>query len=256
MSYCDDTSAGGGNRVFETTRWARIKALQTAGQVDKAQLLECLARSYWKPVYCYLRRKGYDNESAKDLTQGFFCEVLLGRDLMSRADRSRGRFRDFLVRALENYVTDEHRRAAAHKRSPVRGILPFDEDDPAYLGRSPSKSPEQAFFYGWVTSLLDNVLAELKRECHNTGKELHWRLFEAAILKPLFDRHKPPMLGKLCTDYGIDSEQRISNMLVTVKRRFRAVLRRHLLRYGSTDKDVQEQLDELIEILTKSHSAR
>jgi len=250
-AYSDDTSMGGASRVFETTDWTRIQQLESVTEGEKNSLLEPFARSYWKPVYCYLRRKGYDNDSAKDLTQGFFCEVLLGRELIGRADRLRGRFRDYLVRALENYVTDEHRSSGARKRSPQQRLLSLDTDDLPPVGQYPTKNPEQAFYYSWATTLLDNVLAELKRECYNTGKETHWRLFEAAVLRPLYARRKPLSLSELCQEYGIESEQQISNMLVTAKRRFRAVLGRTLHRCEGADTDTREQLSELIEILSR-----
>ena len=69
-------------------------------------------------MYCYLRRKNYDNERAKDLTQGFFHEVVLNRALIERADQAKGRFRSFLLHALNEYLIDEQRKETAQKRIP------------------------------------------------------------------------------------------------------------------------------------------
>ena len=87
---------GGETETFLTTHWSLIEDVQSRGDKDRA-LIGLLLGKYWKPVYCYLRRKGYDNEQAKDLTQDFFHEVVLSRDLVRRADQSKGRFRSFLL---------------------------------------------------------------------------------------------------------------------------------------------------------------
>jgi len=88
MAYSDQTGMGGTRQAFLTTQWSLIEDIQDGKDQDKA-LIGFLLRQYWKPVYCYLRCKGYGNEQAKDLTQGFFHEVVLNRDLVGRADQSR-----------------------------------------------------------------------------------------------------------------------------------------------------------------------
>ena len=90
---------GGAREVFLTTHWSLIGDIQSKHDKDQA-LMNLLLKRYWKPVYSYLRQKGYDNEQAKDLTQGFFYEVVLNRNLVQRADQCKGRFRSFLLHAL------------------------------------------------------------------------------------------------------------------------------------------------------------
>ena len=99
---------------------------------DRA-LIDLLLKLYWKPVYCFLRRKGYDNESAKDLTQDFFHEVVLGRDLIQRADPSKGRFRSFLLTALKRYLINAAEARRAQKRIPSEKLVSLNGIDPAEI---------------------------------------------------------------------------------------------------------------------------
>ncbi|MBN2314062.1 MAG: hypothetical protein JXM79_09040, partial [Sedimentisphaerales bacterium] len=99
MENSDWTNMGGARQTFLKTHWSLLEGIQKRGDKERA-LIGLLLERYWKPVYCYLRRKGYDNEQAKDLTQGFFHDVVLDRDLIDRADPSKGSFRSLLLHAL------------------------------------------------------------------------------------------------------------------------------------------------------------
>ena len=121
MKYTDRTSIGGAHSSFQTTHWSIIQAAKTDDLTRRQTIVGNLMATYWKPVYCYLKRRGYDNETAKDLTQGFFCEIVFGRGLVRKADREKGRFRTFLLTALERYVISvrRHETRAALQGRPV-----------------------------------------------------------------------------------------------------------------------------------------
>ena len=145
-----------------TTHWTLIGDIQQQSDRDRA-LIGVLMERYWKPAYCFLRQKGYDNESAKDLTQGFFHEVVLNRDLVSRADPARGRFRTLLLHALSQYLMDQHRKDRAQKRIPPDKLVLLDVSDPESLPASLGElEPEQCFDYTWKVELLERVIAEVK----------------------------------------------------------------------------------------------
>ena len=114
MKRDDMTDMGGAGEAFLTTHWSIIDNVSSSDDDKNQALIGLLLDRYWKPVYCYLRRKGHDNEQAKDLTQGFFHEVVLTRNLIGRADSTKGRFRTFLLHALNQYLADEQRKEAAH----------------------------------------------------------------------------------------------------------------------------------------------
>ena len=119
MEKKDYTKMGGSGAVFLTTHWSLIEAAGSEETDPDRSLIGLLMEQYWRPVYCYLRRKGYDNEQAKDLTQGFFHEMVLGHRLVEKADAAKGRFRTYLLTALNRYVVNVHnaetaRNAAIH----------------------------------------------------------------------------------------------------------------------------------------------
>ena len=118
MNRDDYTDIGGVGKVFLTTHWSLIEGIGAGDDDKNSALIELLLKKYWKPVYCYLRRRGYGNEEAKDLTQGFFQEVVLGRKLIDKADRTRGRFRSFLLTALNRFLINIHQKEASKRYIP------------------------------------------------------------------------------------------------------------------------------------------
>ena len=90
MKVSGRTSIGGVASRFQTTQWSNILAAQTTDETRRQFMLENLIETYWKPVYCYLRRKGCENETAKDLRQAFFSEIVFGRGLIQKANRAKG----------------------------------------------------------------------------------------------------------------------------------------------------------------------
>ena len=93
MKWWQKTSMGGASSQFPSTHWSLILNAGTQDETRRRLATESLIEGYWKPVYCYLRKRGYGNEEAKDLTQDFFCELFLGPKLLQAADRKIGRFR-------------------------------------------------------------------------------------------------------------------------------------------------------------------
>lgn len=253
MSKSHDRTAIGGVRVrFQTTHWSQIGRARTNDADERRQIIDNLIRTYWKPVYCYLRCKGYPNEKAKDLTQGFFHEIVLERDLIRQADRSRGRFRTFVLTALDHYVSNEHRRETAAKRVPGSRAKRVD-----FKGLSDvavarlSARPEQVFNYAWATTLLDEVLTEVKNSFCETGRRAYWEIFRARVLAPIVDNEMPAALAEICKRCGVANEAKASNMIVTVKRRFRSVLELKLRQLVQDDSTVEAELSELLDVLSK-----
>ncbi len=246
MRSLDQTDLGGTIRTFLTTRWSLIGHIQQDQDPDQA-LIGLLLQRYWKPVYCYLRRKGCDNEQAKDLTQGFFQEVVLNRRLVERADPSKGRFRAFLLHALKQYLVDERRKAAAHRHIPKEKLVSLEIGEPPVLPQTTSNwRPEDCFIYAWKAAMLDETLAEVQSDCLDHGLEMHWNAFEARVLRPALENNPPPSLTRICELYAIASEAKASNMIITVKRRFQAALRKHLRSTVASDEEAEEELQDML----------
>ena len=106
--------------MFATTRWSLVAAAQDPAAPESRQALADLCAAYWYPVYAYVRRRGYDHHKAQDLTQGFFARLLEKNDLAA-ADRTRGRFRSFLLAACQHFLANQHDHDTAQKRGGGRG---------------------------------------------------------------------------------------------------------------------------------------
>jgi RNA polymerase sigma-70 factor (ECF subfamily) len=251
-----ETTMGGPKGSFETTRWTQIQKAKTHDQERRQISVNNLLRKYWKPVYCYLKHKGYSNEDAKDLTQGFFHEIVLGRELIQQADQTKGRFRTFLLTALDRYVTSMYRKETAKKRRPERGVAQLENVELSGVQLGESKTtPELAFHYTWATSLLDEVLAKVRDEYCGTDRAAYWEVFQATVVAPIFDNTEAPSLTELCDKYGIESEKKASNMAITVKRRFATALRNHLRQFVGSDSEVDDEFRALVEILSEGGAA-
>jgi DNA-directed RNA polymerase specialized sigma24 family protein len=238
---------GGTAETFLTTHWSLIENIQK--QQDPGQaLIGLLLERYWKPVYCYLRRKGCDNEQAKDLTQGFFHEVVLSRRLIERADPSKGRFRAFLLHALKQYLIDMSRRESIQANIPPDKLIRLEIARLPVLPQTISQwSPEACFHYAWKSAILDQTLAAVKEGCLCADQETHWQVFRDHLLDPTLEGREPPPLKELCQRYGLASEKAASNMVITVRRRFQRVLRKQLRSTVSSDAEADEELRDILE---------
>lgn len=247
------TSVNDADERFHTTHWSVILSARTDNEHQRRAVISDLTGRYWRPVYCYLRRKGYREARAKDLTQGFFCEIVLGRELIQHADQAKGRFRTLLLTALERYLVSVHRREGRQKRQPKAGIQQLDINKLPDLTTSQREmKPDEAFYYTWAADLLDQVLAEVKEEYCTTERTAHWEVFRAKVVAPILDSAPGTSLAEICKKYGIEDESRASNMIITVKRRFRAILKRRLRNLVQADSEVEEELKEVFAILSRS----
>ncbi len=152
MERYEHTSMGGTSEGFLTTHWSVIDEIAADSDTRNQALINELLKKYWKPVYCFLRHKGYENEQAKDLTQGFFQEVVLTRKLIQHADKAKGRFRTLILSALEQYLARVYRKETAQKRMPKDKLLQLEQIDPAELpDLIRGLTAEQSFNYAWLS---------------------------------------------------------------------------------------------------------
>ena len=252
MGHHDETSMGGTGRAFLTTHWSLIGGMRSNDERNRA-LIGLLLSRYWKPVYFYLRRKGYDNEDAKDLTQGFFHEVVLNRKLVESADPARGRFRSFLLYALERYLIDQTDKQAARKRIPREKLVSLDSADhwdvPAAISES---SPADSYNYGWMSALVDQILSQVEAKCREQGMEAHWNIFRDKVVGPILEDAASPSLADVCEKYGIEDKKKASNMIITVKRCFQAALKECIHNTVSPEGDIDEELREIMRFFPES----
>lgn len=231
----ENTSYGGSNSQFQTTEWTKI----VNSTIGKSILAE-LYNKYWRPVYSYLRRKGFSNDQAKDLIQGFFSEKVLGQQLLQKADRTRGKFRTFLLTSISNYAIDLNR-----KKRPMKGI------DEKLEKPSDIDNPEIEFHIAWAKELLQSVLEELEAECISHDKIIHWEIFRTWLLESNVADGKVNM-SVICAKYSIDDVNKAYNMISNIKGRFRKILRRRLRHEVDSDAEVDEEINKFIQIFSRS----
>lgn len=137
------------------------------------QALDRLCRSSWQPIFSFIRRLGYNNEDAQDLAQGFFQHVLT-HNVLSYADKERGRFRTFLLASLKNFVSNEARKLRAEKRGGHVKFISLDQDEQDDAGPAPQiASPEnfdQGFDRAWAEDILRRTLETLRQDYERSGK--------------------------------------------------------------------------------------
>ncbi|MBP8302978.1 MAG: sigma-70 family RNA polymerase sigma factor [Phycisphaerae bacterium] len=136
------------------------------------QALETLCRTYWVPLYAYVRRCGHGPQDAEDLTQGFLTR-LIEKDLVRAADRERGRFRSFLLTSLKHFVADQRDRAKAVKRGGLARRVPMDvgsAETRFRLEPVDEWTPDRFFEHQWAVTVLETVFDRLRRQYEAEGK--------------------------------------------------------------------------------------
>jgi RNA polymerase sigma-70 factor (ECF subfamily) len=212
---------------FTTTHWSELQAARTASPQHRQAVLDNLARRYWKPVYHYLRARGHADAEACDITQEFFVDIILGRDLFAGADPDKGRFRPYLLHCLKTFLHERHRRERALARSPARPILSLDAwtntESSRFEPPAPDVSPEYLFHRQWAASLLEHVIGRLRTACEATGLHVHYTIFHERFVRPALEHAAPTPLEALANRFGLTVKQ-VANRGETVRRRFRGLL--------------------------------
>jgi len=169
-SSSGQTSAPGD--IFATTHWTVVLAAGRPRSLQAARALEELCRTYWYPLYAYVRRRGHSKEDAEDLTQAFFVRLLENNSFAS-LDSERGKFRAFLLASLKHSLANERDKAQAQKRGGGAANLSLDwqtADTKFQVADAQEPSPDKAFDREWALALLAKVIERLQRECAADGK--------------------------------------------------------------------------------------
>lgn len=222
-----DTWIGGERLDFSATDWTLVRLAARDGV-----RMDALIRVYWKPLYFFVRRKGFDNESAKDLVQGFLTQ-LLRRELIAHAEPRKGRFRTLLLAALENYLKDRARDAGRAKRDARVASIDFLQGEAEFLsGRftPPDAHADQA----WAHALFAECLSRLEASpAHELALKLHLAGESHASIAER-------------TGLG---DGALRSALHRLKERFREILTRELSSTAPRPDDVPEEIEEFISLL-------
>jgi len=232
-------------RVFATTRWSLVLtgANSDGDQQKAAEALAELCRTYWRPIFSYVCRRGYSNEDAQDLTQDFFLMVL-ETNWLRQADQGRGRFRSLLLKSLQNFLNNVADRNRTLRRG---GSVQFVSWD-AWMAEAPSISdrvldslaPERLFDLRWAATVVEQALRRLREECEGKGR---LRLFEA-LRDHLTAEHADISYADLAAGLGV-AETVVKKQLHNLRQRYRWLLREEVAHTVENPADVDDEIRHL-----------
>lgn len=214
-------------------------------EAEREAALGALCRSYWHPIFAYIRKRGHPAEAARDLTQEFFLQIL-GRRLFGRADRQQGRLRSFLMVSVQYFLADQADRARAVKRGGGVGDLPFVFDRGEEISvREPghAETPERVFERRWAWAVVERVTAALREEYERQGRIAQFHLYS----RYLMGRGDVPY-GELAARAGMN-EGALRTGVSRFRKRFRELLRAEVASTVARDEDVAAELRFLIAAL-------
>jgi RNA polymerase sigma factor (sigma-70 family) len=240
-------SNSGHRSVFATTHWSVVLAAGDASSPRADLALADLCRTYWYPLYVFVRRKGHPAHDAQDLTQAFFAR-LLEKNYVAQADRERGRFRTYLLAAFTHFLADEWDKSRRLKRGGSHETISFDaaSAEERYL-LEPVDHFDAAKLYErrWVATLFDKVLARLEHDFRDSGKG---ELFDALKHSLLAD---PSGVTYAETAAGLGmKEDAVKQAVHRMRRRYRELFREELAQTVAGPTEVEDELKYLFAVLS------
>ena len=240
------------SELFPSTHWSVVFAAgesQAEPEMAGAALAE-LCQIYWAPLYGFVRSRGHTVHDAQDLTQSFFA-YLLEHKVFARADRQKGRFRSFLLASLKNFLADAADRERTLKRGGAQIFLPLHEQqakeaESLFQTHSGMSNEDRLFDRSWAEALIATVLERLLADYKREGKEQLFnelRMFIAGGAEP------PPSYAQLGHRLGV-AESTLRSHVTRLRARYREALRTEVRRTVDSEKQVDQELRELLHVLT------
>jgi DNA-directed RNA polymerase specialized sigma24 family protein len=238
-------------REFVTTRWSLILSAANGSEEQKARdALAELCRTYWRPVFSFVCRRGYSTQDAQDLTQDFFVTILR-ENWLQHADRSRGRFRSLLLKSLQNFLVNAAEKAHAHKRGGGAEFISWDD----WMAEAQSQlsipiqaldsvPPERIFDLTWATTVVEHAFQRLREECESRGKL--W-LFQA-LSSHLTDERDELSYANLSAKLEM-AETAVKKQLYNMRQRYRSLLRDEVSQTVEDPADVDGEIRYLCALL-------
>lgn len=244
MSGPDDTrrEAAQPSPLFALTRWSLVQRAQR----DSLTALNDLFTQYRAPLLKRLQAQGCPAEQAEDLVQGF-CAHLLGRDFLANVAPEKGRFRTWLLNALQNWLRDEHARRTALKRGEGRVPESLDatheDGEPLIVVAIESAAADREFDRAWAQSVLTHALNTVRQEAATTG---HAGLVET-LERTLFAGEESPAYREIATRLGI-SEGAVKVAAHRIRQRLRTLIRDQVLQTVGCQEDWEDEVRYLIQV--------
>ena len=231
--------------MFATTRWSLILSAANSGGEEQAarDALAELCRTYWRPIFSFVCRRGYSTEDAQDLTQDFFV-MMLETNWLQHADQNRGRFRSLLLRSLQNFLINDSERNQTRKRGGAVEFVSWDE----WMAEAPSRlsisaqaldllPPERLFDLRWAATVVEQALRRLREECEGKGR---LRLFET-LSTHLTEERADVSYANLSSSLGI-AEAAVKKQLHNMRQRYRSLLRDEVAHTVENPAEIEDEI--------------
>jgi RNA polymerase sigma-70 factor (ECF subfamily) len=244
----DQRSLAGGVNRFQTTRWSVVLVSAQSQAPGCKEALADLCKLYWYPLYAFIRHRGYSSEDAQDLVQGFFLHLIEYKTL-SRVDRSKGKFRSFLLASLQNFLSNEADRARCLKRGGEAEFVYLDvEEAEDRYGLEPVEelTPEKIFDARWAMALLGEAMHRLGGEYIAQGKESTFQALRA-FLDPI-NTKRLPTYEEVAAQLEV-SVGSLKMQIHRLRKQYAATIREEISRTVSDSADLDTETHELCEAL-------
>ncbi|MHB8520530.1 MAG: RNA polymerase sigma factor [Limisphaerales bacterium] len=241
----DPVSVGASHGVFATTHWSVVLMAGQSDSPHAAEALEKLCRTYWYPLYVYVRRQGNSPHDAQDLTQDFFSR-LLEKNCLAKADRDRGKFRTFLLGSLKNFLVNEWKRAGRLKRGGGLEFLSIDASvaENRFAAEPANESnPDAAYEQRWAVTLIEQVLTALRQEFNAADKT---RLFEE-LSGFIWGDKSAASYAEIAGHLSL-TEGTVKVAVHRLRQRFRELLRAEVANTVARPEDIDGELRHLIRV--------
>lgn len=233
---------------FPTTRWSMVDRAGREGPTAGREALGQLLARYLPALRSHLiYSKRLQAADADDMLQDFVTGKILERDLIARANQDLGKFRTFLLTALDRFLLNRLRDAKAQKRAAGAAIA-LGEDDEAV----PASGDTDAYDVAWARRVLDEAVQRMRAECAASGREDVWGMFECRVLGPVAEGTEPADYEELVRRFGFQSPSQASNALVTAKRMVARSLRSVVAEYTRDAAEVEAEIQDLHRILANA----
>ena len=231
---------------FATTSWSQVLTARDGSGTEAHQALAGLCEIYWFPLYAYVRRQGHGADEARDLTQGFFAQ-LLEKDYLKDVKPSAGRFRSFLLSSLRHFLSHEWDKARAQKRGGGTRTVSLDaEDAEVRYGWEPAErlTPEQIFERRWALTVVERTLARLRQEAIETDTPQRFEL-----LKPHLTGVEPRMpYREVAAELGI-AEGTVKVAVHNLRQRFGRVLRAEIAETVADPAEIEDEMRHMLQVI-------
>ena len=232
--------------VFATTHWSVVLAAADEERPMAAEALETLCRTYWYPLYAFVRRRGYSPQDTEDLLQGFFARFL-EKHYLGDVEQAKGRFRSFLLAALKHYLANEWDKAKAVRRGGRAEFVSLEAEaaESRYYEEPVSElTPEKLYEQRWADELLDRVMERIQHE------------FGASGQSPLFEALKGFLLGEsqgvsyadVAAQQGL-SEGALKKRVQRLRQRYQRLLREEIAHTVARSEDVEDEIRYLFSVV-------